>query len=203
MARPVGKQALLDAAREGSRDALGELLQAYRPLLLMLAREEMSPRLRAKGGASDLVQDTYLDALSGFDHFGGHTPTEFGHWLEQIVRHNACDYSRHFRDTCKREADRERRLPPDWLVRPRKMTPSDPASPLARLLQEERGEVLRHALDQLSEEDRAVVLLRQREHLPFEQVARRLGCTAAAVRQRWVRAMEHWRCLVEQAYGPP
>jgi RNA polymerase sigma-70 factor (ECF subfamily) len=203
MTRPTEEQALLDAAREGSRDALGELLQAYRPLLLVLARDEMSPRLRAKGGASDLVQDTYVDVLSDFNHFSGQTPTEFRHWLEQIVQHNVCDYSRRFRDTRKREAGRERRLPPDSLVWPRETTRSEPACPLAQLLQEERAKLLEQTLGRLSDEDQAVIVLRQREHLPFEQVARRLGCTAAAVRQRWVRAMEHWRCLVEQAYGSP
>jgi RNA polymerase sigma-70 factor (ECF subfamily) len=203
MTRLTEQQALLDAARDGSRDALGELLQAYRPLLLMLAREELSPRLRSKGGASDLVQNTYVDALSDFNDFSGHTPAEFRHWLEQIVRHNVCDYGRHFRDTCKREAGREQLLPPDFLVRPRDKTRSESASPLAELLQEERAEVLEQALGRLSDEDQAVIVLRQRERLPFEQVARRLGCTAAAVRQRWVRAMEHWRRLVEQAYGPP
>jgi RNA polymerase sigma-70 factor (ECF subfamily) len=46
----------LPAARAGSREALGEVLEACRGYLLLLAQEELDPALQAKGGASDLVQ---------------------------------------------------------------------------------------------------------------------------------------------------
>jgi RNA polymerase sigma-70 factor (ECF subfamily) len=200
---PPDKQSLLMAARHGSRDALGQLLQAYRPLLLVLARDQLPSGLRAKGGASDLVQDTYVDAFTGFDDFKGHTPAEFCHWLEQAMRHNACDFGRRFRDTDRRQVSRERRLRrPDLL--PADTGPlSQAPSPIGRMLQEERAEALQQALARLSEDDRRLLLLHHRDHLPFEEVAWRLGCTAAAARQRCVRALEHWRRAVEDTYGSP
>jgi RNA polymerase sigma-70 factor (ECF subfamily) len=203
MKRPDHEQILLNAAQGGSREALGQLLQAYRPLLLMLAREEMAPGLRAKGGASDLVQETCIDAVKGLGDFAGHTPAEFRHWLEQMIRHNACDFNRHFQDTGKRQVSRERRLCRPGLVPSETGPVSGLTSPLAQLLQEERARVLRQALARLPEADRLVLLLRHRDHLPFDQIARRLGCAPAAVRQRWVRAVAQWRRTVEEAYGPP
>jgi hypothetical protein len=43
----------LAAARAGSREALGQALQACRGYLLLLAERELDADLRAKGGASD------------------------------------------------------------------------------------------------------------------------------------------------------
>src|ERR1700682_22695 len=54
---------LLEAARNGSRDAPGRLLETCRLPLLRLARRVLTPDVQAKGGASDLVQDTFLNAL--------------------------------------------------------------------------------------------------------------------------------------------
>ena len=59
----------LAAARAGSREALGQILQACRGYLLLLAERELAPDLRAKGGASDLVQETFLEAQKDFAHF--------------------------------------------------------------------------------------------------------------------------------------
>jgi RNA polymerase sigma-70 factor (ECF subfamily) len=201
LARPTDELALLNAAQQGSREALGQLLQAYRPLLLTLARDRMAPGLRAKAGCSDLVQDTCVEALTGFDGFKGHTAAEFRHWLERILQHNACDCSRRFCDTDKRQAGRERPLRRPDLVPAEKGPFSQFDSPVGRLLQEERAEVLQQALARLPEDDRRVLLLRQRDHLPFDQVADRLGCTPAAARQRWVRAVDRWRRTVEDHYG--
>lgn len=54
------------AARDGSDDALGESLEACRAYLLLVARQEIDPALMAKAGASDLVQETFLEAQRDF-----------------------------------------------------------------------------------------------------------------------------------------
>ena len=58
----------LAAARAGSREALGRVLESCRGYLLLIAQQELDPALQARGGASDLVQQTFLEAqadLSG------------------------------------------------------------------------------------------------------------------------------------------
>ena len=93
---------LLAAARAGSHEALGQVLEACRGYLLLLARRELAPDLQAKGGASDLVQETFLEAQRDFASFRGDTEAELAGWLRQILLNNLATYSRHFRETAKR-----------------------------------------------------------------------------------------------------
>ncbi|MHC4164564.1 MAG: sigma factor, partial [Planctomycetota bacterium] len=71
-----GVASLLQAARRGDDQALGELLEAYRSYLRLLARLEVGRRLRTKLDASDLVQETFLQAHRAFDEFRGDTEGE-------------------------------------------------------------------------------------------------------------------------------
>ena len=63
----------LPAARAGSSEALGQMLDAYRAYLLQIAGRELDTQLRAKAGASDLVQETLLEAFRDFAGFHGDT----------------------------------------------------------------------------------------------------------------------------------
>ena len=69
-------QTLLGRAREGDREALGRLLEAYRNYLRLLARLRVGRRLRGKIDESDLVQETYLKAHGSFGQFRGVTERE-------------------------------------------------------------------------------------------------------------------------------
>jgi RNA polymerase sigma-70 factor, ECF subfamily len=62
---------LVAAARAGSREALGRALEIHRHYLLAIAERQLDPDLRSKGGASDLVQETFLEAQRDFAQFGG------------------------------------------------------------------------------------------------------------------------------------
>src|SRR5438874_308510 len=79
---------LLAAARGGCRQALGALLERYRDYLLLLARAELAPDLRPKEGASDLVQQTFLEAQRDFAAFQGRTEEELLAWLKRLLRNN-------------------------------------------------------------------------------------------------------------------
>src|SRR5262249_21935157 len=101
----------LAGARGGSPEALGRVLEACRGYLLLVAERELAPDLRAKGGASDLVQETFLEAQRDFADFRGDTEAEFRAWLRRLLLHNVANFARHFRDTAQRQAARERPLP--------------------------------------------------------------------------------------------
>src|SRR5204863_135828 len=92
----------LMAARGGSQDALGRTLENCRRYLLAVARDELSADLQAKGGASDLVQDTFLEAQSAFEHFRGSSEGELRAWLRQLLHHRAAKFGRRYRTTRKR-----------------------------------------------------------------------------------------------------
>ena len=101
----------LFAARQGSPEALGEALEACRAYLLVIANRELDPRLNAKGGASDLVQETFLEAQRDLAGFHGSSEAEWRGWLRQMLVHNLANFVRRYRDTDKRKVAPKSRSP--------------------------------------------------------------------------------------------
>src|SRR5262245_1293834 len=77
--------ALLRRAQAGDDDAWGEVLEHYRPYLLLLARLQISRRLRGKADPADVVQDTFLQAHRYWRTFRGPTEEELLAWLRTIL----------------------------------------------------------------------------------------------------------------------
>src|SRR5437764_3357307 len=92
----------LPAARCGSREALGRALDACRRYLLLVADKELDAELQAKGGASDLVQQTFLEAQRDFARFHGDSEAELLAWLRRLLLNNLADFRRLYRGTGKR-----------------------------------------------------------------------------------------------------
>src|SRR5205085_103448 len=63
--------------------------------------------MQAKVDASDLVQQTMLEAHRDFARFEGKTEAEWLAWLRRILSHNAGDFIRRFRGSAKRQVNRE------------------------------------------------------------------------------------------------
>jgi RNA polymerase sigma-70 factor (ECF subfamily) len=187
---------LLDDARAGSPAALGRALEACRAYLLLVAERELDPGLRAKGGASDLVQQTFLEAQQDFGRFHGASVEELRAWLRQLLLHNLANFARSYRRTGKRRLDREAKFGRrGWAE-----LPADTPSPSARAAARERDEALEAALAVLPDDYREVLVLRYREGCRFEEIARRMDRTANAVRKLWGRAVERLQAELE---GPP
>src|SRR5207244_3289526 len=72
-------------AQAGDSAALGQLLEPYRPYLLLLARLQLSRRLQSKVDPADLVQDVLLEAHRHFARFEGTSEGEMVAWLRQIL----------------------------------------------------------------------------------------------------------------------
>ncbi len=98
-------------ARAGSPEALGAVLEAHRRYLLLVAEKELAHDLRAKGGASDLVQDTFIEAQRDFRQFRGETDNEFRGWLRRILLRNLGNFTQRYRGTDMRDVGREVELP--------------------------------------------------------------------------------------------
>jgi RNA polymerase sigma-70 factor (ECF subfamily) len=185
---------LLAAARAGSREALGRALEDCRRYLLAIAERQLEPELRAKGGASDLVQETFLEAQRDFAQFRGASSDELRAWLRQVLNHNLGAFTRRFRTTSKRAVAREVGLlvgghsgglegEPAGLT----LTPSGVA------IEHEQAMALRRALERLPDEYRQVVILRFEEGRSFEEIGRVTGRTPDAARKVWSRAMVRLR----------
>ena len=180
---------LLARARAEQPGELNRLLEACRNYLQIVARAHVESWLRRKEDASDLIQDTLLEVHRGFKNFRGTTEAEWLAWLRRILANNAANKVRHYRLTAKRQARRE--VP---LAGPTDSSPAnDPAapgdSPSEMLLRKERELLVADALARLSPDHREVILLRNLQRLPFQEVAERMGRSRPAVQMLWMRAI--------------
>jgi RNA polymerase sigma-70 factor (ECF subfamily) len=198
MAEPADEFAgWLAAARAGSSEALGRVLEACRGYLLLIAEEDLDPALRAKGGASDLVQQTFLEAQGAFGRFRGGTEDELLAWLRQLLRNNLIDFTRQYRATARRAVGREVPLAGDTPSRSPEEVQADTPSPSGHAVAREEDEAMRRAMDRLPEDHRTVLQLRYEEGLGFDEIAARLGRSPEAARKLWARAVGRLRQELE------
>ena len=178
----------LAQARRGSPEALGQVLELCRRYLLQIANAELDSHLQTKLGASDVVQETFLEAQRIFDRFQGDSPDELRAWLRAILLNKMSDQERYYRGTAKRDLAKEVGIgsPGDGLVEPLVPTPT----PSNVMMQQEQAVALTSALDRLPAQYRQVIVWRQVEDLSFEEMAARLGRSVDAVRKLWWRAIQ-------------
>lgn len=195
---PVGPW--LDAARAGSPEAMGQLLEMCRAYLLGIANRELESQLQAKAGASDLVQDAFLEAQRIFSRFQGGSADELLAWLRAILLNKVSDFTRQYRGTEMRQIDREVALDPGNADSAVNVLPAaDTPTPSSVVARDEQAELLQRALTRLPENYRQILVWRQWEDLTFEEIARRLERTPEAARKLWLRALERLQEELETA----
>src|SRR5262249_40321429 len=154
----------LQAARAGSGEAFGRLLDTCRQYLLLVANQQLPADVQGKVGPSDLVQETFLKAHRNFAQFHGDSEEELRAWLRQIPLNPRATVRRQSRRTGRREVGREVGLADDDPVAPRQPgLPAEAPPPVDGLVAEEETEALRRALAQLPEEYRQVIQWRNWE----------------------------------------
>jgi RNA polymerase sigma-70 factor (ECF subfamily) len=191
---------LLAQARAGDAAALGQLLELYRNYLRLIARSMMGGALALKLEASDLVQETFLKVHRQFTDFAGREEPQFIAWLRQILARTAADQARYHRAGV-RSRHREVALE-DLLDRAggaaQQALADSLTSPSSMAVRRERSVLLADALEELPADYRTVFVLRNIEHIPFNEIAARLGRSPGAVRVLWTRAMQRLSALLEE-----
>jgi len=189
---------LISRARSGDRDALGELLGLYRNYLRILAAAQVGESLRGRVEPSDIVQETFLEAATGFASFRGTSEAELCAWLRRILVHNIADEAKHHRRQ-GRDVDRQVSLD-QALARSsfclHEALATNFSSPSSQAMRRERAVIVADVLAELSEDHRTVIVLRNLLQLRFEEVAERMGRSSVAVRLLWLRAIEKLRGLL-------
>jgi len=178
-------EALLEAARNGNKEAQGRLLETCRRPLLYFARRQLHPDLQAKGGASDVVQDAFFNALREIDTFQGCTPEQLLNWLRTIMRRGLANFERQFSGQKRRVAMEV----PVGETRVRMDVRDAGPSPSEVVMRRERSESIARVVARLPENLRQVVQLRQEGKLSFEEIGRRIGRSGLAARHLWLRAI--------------
>lgn len=186
---------LLMLARNGDGDSLGLLLRKYFRYLNSLSRGHIDDRIRVRISASDVVQETLLEAHRDFPDFIGTSVEEFTGWLRRILFNNLARALEVHVLAAKRDVRKQRSI--EHHENPNQSTvglvgalEGNLTSVSAALHQEDLLKDLTLAINQLPEDYRRVIQLRNFENLSFNQIAERLGRNPGATRMLWVRAVE-------------
>jgi RNA polymerase sigma-70 factor (ECF subfamily) len=184
---PIAVQ--LQDARAGDVELLGRALDSCRDYLLLIAARGLDADLIAKGGASDIVQDTLMGAYRDFGTFQGCSRDELLAWLRKILRNNLAVHRRRYRGTRKRQVSREVTIASLSGPDARYALPCDTATPGGAAVRHEQVAALMAALGRIPEDYRRVVVWYQYDRLTFDEIGQRLGRSAEAVRKLWSRAL--------------
>jgi RNA polymerase sigma-70 factor (ECF subfamily) len=176
--------------------AAGPDFERFRAYLDLLARMELSPRLQAKLGPSDIVQQTMLQAHRAWKDFRGTTEGELAAWLRKILARNLAHAGRdHGR--AKRDVARERSLEASLnqsSARLEALLAADQSSPSQKAERHERAVRLAEALKSLPEAQREAVELHYWQGWPLAQIGEHLGRSkpsVAGLLHRGIKRLKH------------
>ena len=159
--------ALVAALRAGDEEAFVALVRLYQPAMVRLAEATVGSRAVAQ----EVTQDTWLAVMRGVDRFEGRSSLKT--WLFRILLNRA-------RSAAHREARAGRPEDIDGEHFDGSGAWADPPEPWAdraddRLAAAQLASRVHSLLDELPESQRQVVLLRDVEGLPADEVAELLG----------------------------
>jgi len=186
---------LLEQARQGDREALGRLLEAQRVALHRLAERQLDGRLAVRVDASDIIQQTFLEAHRSFRQFAGQDARQLAAWLEGILDHKIAGVIRDHTLLQKRAVQRERSLDDSHggMASLKQKLDAGLSTPSQRAIRGEQEQRLMQALSALPDDQREAVRLRHLESWALADIAQHLGRSPAATAGLIKRGMQALR----------
>ena len=166
---------ILARAKRGELDAFEELVRRYEKRVYAVA-------LRSSGSpedAADIVQVVFLRAWRSIESFRG--DSGFSTWLFRITMNMCVDFARH------KHAQPRTQSMVDEEENERPMPDTAP-TPEEHLENRELGRELAAALEEISEEHRRIVLLRDVSGMSYTEIAEVLEISEGTVKSRLSRA---------------
>jgi RNA polymerase sigma-70 factor (ECF subfamily) len=166
--------ALMERLRNGEIEAAEQVFLTFEPILRMMVRRRLTPRLRTKFDSIDVVQSAWADVLEGFRE-GGWRFNDGDHMRAYLAR---VTYN-HFVNNCRRNnhaVERERPfigpeqpgLPPSEQPRPSEVA--------------QAGELWEMMMDLCPPAHHELLRLK-RQGLPLAEIAARTGLHESSVRR--------------------
>jgi RNA polymerase sigma-70 factor (ECF subfamily) len=188
---------LLARARQGDRQAFDDLFRRHAEGVRQAIRLRFDRRLQARLDVSDVLQETYLEAVRRLPGYLDHPDMSFGLWLRWLARERLLELHRRHLGTDMRAVQRELPLlPADSSAQLLHSLGGKGPTPSQALAALEAAERLRSALERLSEDQREVILLRHFECLSNREIAWLLGLGESAAHKRYIRALQRLRGLL-------
>jgi RNA polymerase sigma factor (sigma-70 family) len=189
-----GTQALVKRAQDGDVQALNDLFARYHSLMVEIARRRLGPRLRLKEDPDDLAQTTFREATRDFKRYEYRGEQSLLKWLIQILQNKIRDKAEYY-SASKRDQSLETTLEPP-------VDPTKDFSPLVEPISEdlsvtrvvqrdERFELLRRGLEQLTPEYRQAITLVFFQGLTLKDASTRMGGRTEDALRMMLRRAEH------------
>jgi RNA polymerase sigma-70 factor (ECF subfamily) len=177
---------LVQAAQAGDRDAFGQLVVRYQDRLF----NSLSRMVASPDDAADAVQDALIQAFLKLDTFRG--DSRFYTWVYRIAMNVAFSHKRRKRPSASLDDIKEN-------------VGDEPAgmgeSPEDIVLSQERIAHVQAALDQLGDEHRQILVLRDIEGFAYEEIADVLGLPVGTVRSRIFRGRSQMKDILSRTLG--
>lgn len=174
-------QALIDRCLAGETELFGTLVERYQDRLF----GTLAHLLGSVHDAADVAQDAFVLAYRNLSSFRGQSA--FYSWLFRIAYNAAVNHRRKNRRGAQ-SLDVQRNEHGEELIDGR-----NSMDPSAGLQSQERVQLLRSALDELADDYRNALILKEIEGLPYEEIAAVMGCPVGTVRSRIHRARHELR----------
>ena len=187
-------QNLLAEVRDGDAEAVNSLINRHRDAVHRLVRMRIDQAIAARVDASDVVQDVMLEASQRLGDYLQDPVMPFHLWLRQLAKDRLIDMHRRHRAAKKRSVDREQAVTSlahddqsaadlAQLLEDAELTPA------AATVRREMEQRFLEAVNQLSDSDREIIMMRHFEHLSSAEVAQALEIRTAAAGMRYLRAL--------------
>jgi RNA polymerase sigma-70 factor (ECF subfamily) len=182
---------------------LASSFDQYRDQLQRLVAFHMDRRLTRRVDASDVVQQSFIEARSRLPHFLEQSSMPFSLWIRQITMQTLIDiHRRHFgvqkrdirQEVSLQQADSSYAILADKLV-------SNMASPSSMADRREKLARVRDAIDGMDEIDREILVLRHFEEMSNKDIADLLGIGQPAASNRYLRALNRLRTILIDESG--
>lgn len=172
---------LVARVQRGDKSAFDILVRRYQTKILQL----VGRYVRDPGESQDVAQEAFIKAYRALPGFRGESA--FFTWLYRIAINTAKNHlqSRSRLPSSDGDVDIEDAEQLESAPRLR-----DQETPEHLLLTEELGAVIGAAIEELPEELRAAILLREMDGLSYEEIADVMACPVGTVRSRIFRARE-------------
>jgi RNA polymerase sigma-70 factor (ECF subfamily) len=176
-------------------------LERFRPYLSLLARAAISRRWARKFDASDIVQDTLVNALRAQGKLRGRSEAEIAAWLRRILERSLVrakrDLLRQRRDA-RREVSIEVSLD-ESAAKLAALIPALDSTPSKRAMREERAVAISRLLEEISDAQREAIVLTHFEGLSVAEAAEAMQRTPVAVASLLRHGLARLRELVGDA----
>src|ERR1700729_1070605 len=173
----TGEADLIEAARAGDDRAFEELYARYSERIRLF----ILGRVHDHGRAEDIAQEAFMSALRRMRATS--QPIAFKPWIYEIAKNACIDEHRRARRTDEVSLDAD-----DELISGRRALRSLGPTPPAAVESRQRLADLRGAFDGLSESHHRLLVMRELEGLPYNEIARRTGMSRQMVESSLFRA---------------